>query len=154
MLAPASEGSHLFTLAEHLRPRFMPTSNETAVPKQPVTTPATAGKPTEQVTVQVVAEATEQVSPLVQLSASNGLLSSTPIPRARSTNSLAITGYKQRPYFKAHHLEPLLTGGVLRMTVPDKPRSSRQQYVLTEVGVKIKTMHGQAGEVTKQESAQ
>lgn len=153
LLAPASEGSHLFTLAEHLRPRFMPTNNETTVPKQPVTTPATAGKPTEQVTVQVAAEATEQVSTLVQLSAVQwAIVEHADTPRTLN-ELLAITGYKQRPHFKVHHLEPLLAGGVLRMTVPDKPTSSRQQYVLTETGVKIKAMHGQAEAATKQESA-
>ncbi len=153
LLAPAREGAHLFTLAEHLRPRFMQASTETATQKQVITTPAAAGEPTEQVTVQV-AVVTEQVSPLVQLSAVQwAIVEHADTPRTLH-ELLTITGYKQRPHFKAHHLEPLLAGGVLRMTVPDKPRSSKQQYVLTETGVKIKTMYGQAGTATKQESAQ
>ena len=58
---------------------------------------------------------------------------------------MQMAGYKQRPFFKATHLEPLLVAGLLRMTVPDKPRSSNQQYVLTEAGLKLKDLHGQAG---------
>lgn len=51
------------------------------------------------------------------------------------------SGYSQRPYFKARHIEPLLAGGILRMTVPDKPRSSKQRYVLTEMGLKLRVWH-------------
>lgn len=49
-------------------------------------------------------------------------------------------GYSQRPHFKATHLEPLIDGGIIRMTIPDKPRSSKQQYVLTEAGLKLKEL--------------
>ena len=38
----------------------------------------------------------------------------------------------------------VLTGGVLRQTIPDKPRSSRQRYVLTEAGIQLKLLHEQA----------
>jgi ATP-dependent DNA helicase RecG len=154
LLMPTSEGSHMFTLAEHLRPKSLSAHTETAAPKQAVTTQESAGEATEQVTVQVAAEATEQVTPLVHLSDVQWtIVEHADTPRTLN-ELLTITGYKQRPHFKAHHLEPLLTGGVLRMTVPDKPRSSRQQYVLTETGVKLKTMRGQAGAATKQEAEQ
>ena len=53
------------------------------------------------------------------------------------------TGHKQRAFFKRLHLEPLLAGGILRMTVPDKPTSPAQRYVLTETGVKLKQLHEQ-----------
>jgi ATP-dependent DNA helicase RecG len=154
LLAPASEGGQLFTLAEHLRPRFMPASVETLAKIQNVTSPSVTGEATEQVTVQVAARVTEQVPPLVQLSPVQWtIVDHADTPRTLQ-ELLDLTGYKHRPYFKAHHLEPLLAGGVLRMTVPDKPTSSRQQYVLTEAGVKLKTMHGQAGVATEQESDQ
>ena len=145
LLAPAAEGGHLYALADHLRQRFMPSSVSAAEQPQ-VATPASASTdPTEQVTVQVTPGVTEQVPELVQLSPVQWLIvEQTDTPRTLQ-ELLAGTGYKQRPYFKAHHLEPLLAGGVLRMTVPDKPTSSKQQYVLTEVGVKLKAMHMQAG---------
>lgn len=154
LLAPASEGGQLFTLAEHLRPRFMPASVETFARIQNVTSPSVTGEATEQVTVQVAAKVSEQVPPLVQLSPVQWtIVDHADTPRTLQ-ELLDLTGYKQRPHFKAHHLEPLLAGGVLRMTVPDKPTSSRQQYVLTESGVKIKAMHGQAGVATEQEPEQ
>lgn len=144
LLVQVSEGSHLFTLAEHLRARFLPRSVETVQEKQSATNQTIAGETTEQVTEQVETNPTEQVQPLDELSAVQWaivLCSDTP----RSLNELlTITGYKQRPFFKAHHLEPLLVGGVLRMTVPDKPRSSKQRYVLTDAGVKLKVLHEQA----------
>jgi ATP-dependent DNA helicase RecG len=143
LLAPASEGGSLFLLAEHLRVRFSSAGAAKTLQEQPLTTKDTSGNATEQVTVQVAADVTEQVPRLVQLSAVQWVIvehADTP----RTLNELlAISGYKQRPHFKAHHLEPLLAGGVLRMTVPDKPTSSRQQYVLTETGIKLKAMYGQ-----------
>lgn len=148
LLAPTVEGGHLYTLAEHLRQRFLPAGTDTSKQIQGVTPASATGETTEQVTEQVAVEVTEQVPPLVHLSAVQWII----VEHADTPRSLQelldATGYKQRPYFKAHHLEPLLSGGVLRMTVPDKPTSSRQQYVLTETGVKIKAMHVQAGVTT------
>ncbi len=49
-----------------------------------------------------------------------------------------------RGYFKKRHLDPLLAGGVLRMTHPDRPKHPNQAYVLTEAGVELKRrrLHG------------
>jgi ATP-dependent DNA helicase RecG len=97
---------------------------------------------------------TEQVQALVQLSSIQWLIvEHTDTPRTLS-ELLNISGYKQRPHFKAHHLEPLLAGGVIRMTVPDKPTSSKQQYVLTDTGVKLKTLRMQGKPATEQEPEQ
>ena len=151
LLAPTTEGSHLFTLAEHLRPKFMPSSAGNAV-QGPLVMPLTPiGEGTEQVAVQVAGEVTEQVQPLVHLSAIQWVVvEHADTPRTLS-ELLQITGFKQRPHFRARHIDPLLAGGVLRMTVPDKPRSSKQQYVLTDTGVKIKAMHVQAKVAIEQE---
>lgn len=56
---------------------------------------------------------------------------------------MAYMGFSHRPHFVTTHIEPLLTGGVLRQTLPDKPRSPRQRYVLTDAGVKLKLLHEQ-----------
>lgn len=37
--------------------------------------------------------------------------------------------YKSRKHFRTEILQPLLNGGMLRMTIPDKPNSSLQKYV-------------------------
>jgi len=64
LLVRVSEGGHLFTLAEHLCPRFLPGSVETTLQKQTVTMPVAAGETTE----QVDQNQTEQVRPLAELS--------------------------------------------------------------------------------------
>ncbi len=47
-------------------------------------------------------------------------------------------GLTHRTFFRRNHLEPLLQGGVLRMTHPEQPNHPDQAYVLTEDGVKLK----------------
>jgi len=151
LLAPMAEGAHLYTLAEHLRHRFMPSGAAIAPQDPSVAAPVALGTATEQVAVQVAIEVAEQVPTLVHLSAIQWLVvEHADTPRTLS-ELLSITGYKQRPYFKAQHLEPLLAGGVIRMTVPDKPTSSKQQYVLTDTGVKLKAMRMQSKPATEQE---
>jgi len=43
-------------------------------------------------------------------------------------------GLKDREYFRKKYLTVLLNSNLLEMTIPDKPRSSRQQYRLTALG--------------------
>ena len=43
-------------------------------------------------------------------------------------------GLRDREYFVNTFLNPLLDTGLLEMTIPDKPRSSKQRYRLTEKG--------------------
>jgi ATP-dependent DNA helicase RecG len=43
-------------------------------------------------------------------------------------------GLKHRDSFVDFYLKPALTSGLIEMTIPDKPRSSRQKYRLTEKG--------------------
>ena len=56
-------------------------------------------------------------------------------------------GLTHRTFFRRNHLEPLLAGGVIRMTHPDQPNHPDQAYVLTEAGVAIKArrVNGDAG---------
>lgn len=43
-------------------------------------------------------------------------------------------GMKDRMYFSNQCLTPALNAGFIKMTVPDKPRSSQQRYRLTAKG--------------------
>jgi ATP-dependent DNA helicase RecG len=43
-------------------------------------------------------------------------------------------GLRDREHFVNTYLNPLLEAGFLEMTIPDKPRSSKQKYRLTENG--------------------
>lgn len=51
---------------------------------------------------------------------------------------MAGAGMTHRTFFRQMHLQPLLDGGLVRMTNPDKPRAANQRYVLTEMGAAIK----------------
>jgi ATP-dependent DNA helicase RecG len=79
----------------------------------------------------------------VQLSATQWqIVTFSDLPRSIA-ELLNRVGLKQRAFFKRQHLEPLLAGGILQMTVPDKPTSPSQRYVLTDTGVKLKLLHEQ-----------
>jgi ATP-dependent DNA helicase RecG len=66
------------------------------------------------------------------------------IPRA-SANIMSELGLTHRAFFRRTHLDPLLRGGVLRMTHPDQPNHPGQAYVLTETGVELKVLRAAAG---------
>jgi len=50
------------------------------------------------------------------------------------TELMAIVGRTNRTKFRDHVLRPMLDADWLEMTIPDKPRSSKQKYRLTEKG--------------------
>jgi len=52
----------------------------------------------------------------------------------RLSDLLVATGRSNRTKFRDQVLRPLLEAGLVEMTVPDKPRSSKQRYRLTEKG--------------------
>lgn len=47
---------------------------------------------------------------------------------------MAVTGRSNRTKFRNQVLKPLLSSELIEMTVPDKPRSSKKKYRLTEKG--------------------
>ncbi|BES64551.1 Fic family protein [Gottschalkiaceae bacterium SANA] len=70
---------------------------------------------TEQVTVQV----TEQVSKLL------GVMGREPLSTIELMNLVEL---KHRPTFRDNYLLPAIELGYVEMTIPDKPRSSKQKY--------------------------
>ena len=54
-----------------------------------------------------------------------------PLPRAALQ---AASGLRNREHFVNEHLNPLVDAGLLELTIPDKPRSSKQRYRLTALG--------------------
>ena len=82
----------------------------------------------EQVTPQVTPQVTLQVTPQVEKTVRfvQGEMS-----RAELMESLDL---KDRMHFSQEYLFPALDAGVLEMTIPDKPTSSKQKYRLTEKG--------------------
>jgi len=53
------------------------------------------------------------------------------------TDLMAVIGRKNRTKFRDQVLRPLINNGLVEMTIPDKPRSSKQKYRLTTAGKKV-----------------
>ncbi len=51
---------------------------------------------------------------------------------------MAFVGRSNRSKFREQVLAPLLALGMVEMTIPDKPNSSKQRYRLTAVGRALK----------------
>ena len=75
-------------------------------------------------TAQVTAQVTEQVEGLV--SVLSGEMSGKELQDALSL--------QHREHFRLKYLLPALEAGLVEMTIPDKPRSSKQRYRLTDMG--------------------
>ncbi len=148
LLVAQGETGNLFGLAEHLRARFLPAAPGNAEiddKNQPSVTDAATDSAPAQATDQGTAQVATGQAGLVQLSAiQRQIIAFADVPRS-ITELTARTGHKQRAFFKRQHLEPLLAGGILQMTVPDKPTSPSQRYVLTDAGIQLKLLHEQQG---------
>ena len=47
---------------------------------------------------------------------------------------MAALGLKDEKHFRESYQQAAISQAVIKMTIPDKPRSSKQQYRLTEKG--------------------
>ncbi|MEE8585926.1 MAG: hypothetical protein V3T83_13850 [Acidobacteriota bacterium] len=47
------------------------------------------------------------------------------------------SGLADRKHFRMNYLEPLLTDGWLERSIPDKPRSPKQRYRITPIGLAV-----------------
>jgi ATP-dependent DNA helicase RecG len=143
LIEPIEAGGTHFGLPAHLRERYGVAPTSEASP-----TPAAGGatavdSTTEQATEQAGGKPTEHVRHLVRLTeGQRRVIEHADVPRTLA-DLMERTGYKQRPHFMAQLLKPLLEARLLRMTVPDKPRSPKQQYVLTEAGIKLRELRAQ-----------
>ena len=136
----------IFGIAEHLRERLSPTDQATG-----------RARPAHEDMSTAQADASRNDLSTAQAGASTSAPS---ISRAKLAAGLSATQEKvllfcdtprrlteimhelklaNRGYFKKRHLDPLLAGGVLRMSHPDQPKHPRQTYVLSEAGVALKS---------------
>ena len=79
-------------------------------------------------TPQVTGEVTDEVRRLLEVLGTNTMT------RSRSQTAL---GLKGQAHFRDRYLQPAIVAGLIEMTIPDKPRSSKQRYRLTEKGRKV-----------------
>lgn len=80
----------------------------------------------------------DQPQPLGQLNETqNKILFLCDLPHSLAVLMSEI-GVTHRTFFRRTHLEPMITGGLIRLTFPDQPNHPDQAYVLTEIGVELK----------------
>ena len=58
---------------------------------------------------------------------------------------MKVAGQANRTRFRKAILRPLLDAGLIEMTIPDKPRSSKQKYRLTAKGQAVEKGAGGKG---------
>ncbi len=98
----------------------------------------TPGLGSDQVGPDVPNLSSAQDAPLTELSATQRkIMALCDVPRSLA-DIVGELGVRHRGYFRRTHLNPLLRGGVLRMTHPDQPKHPDQAYVLTEAGTALK----------------
>ncbi len=105
---------------------FSTTGEESRTPE---VTPEVAGEVTDQVTGEVTGEVAGEVTGEVRRLLK--VLDLTPLSRVKAQSVL---GLKGQANFRDRYLEPALGSGLIEMTIPDKPRSSKQKYRLTDKG--------------------
>jgi len=82
---------------------------------------------TTEVTMEVATEVTTEVRKMLEACR-------TPLSWREIMDVL---GLSNREHVRKAYIKPALENGWLAMTIPDKPRSSKQRYVLTEKGKKL-----------------
>jgi hypothetical protein len=80
-------------------------------------------------------EVTQEVTPEVQLLS----VLAGDMTRKQLKETL---GLKDDEHFRKAYLIPALEAGLIEMTIPDKPRSSKQKYRLTAKGRQVMAQHG------------
>jgi len=93
-----------------------------------------AREETPQVTPQVTPGVTPQVGTKLALSRHQVDILHKCLEDSTLVDLMALIGRSDRTKFRNQVLNPLLDAGLIEMTIPDKPRSSKQQYRLTDRG--------------------
>lgn len=78
-------------------------------------------------------QVTEQVTEKVQI-----LISAMTGKDYSRAETMELVGIKHRPTFLYNYLQPAIELGLIELTIPDKPNSSKQKYRLTEKGRRLK----------------
>lgn len=74
---------------------------------------------------QVTEQVTEQVESVISVMGKKDY---------SRTEIMELVGVKHRPTFLYNYLQPAIEQGFIEMTIPQKPKSSKQKYRLTQKG--------------------
>jgi len=129
--APVFEDNGFFTAIFHPNPEVRAQADARQGPSTaqvPHKYPASATEVTTEVTMEVTTEVATEV--LRMLGVFRGDMSRQDLQR--------LLGLKNDEHFRKAYLLPAIKEGVIEMTLPDKPRSSKQRYRLTQKGRSIR----------------
>lgn len=121
-----------YGLASHLREALK------TKPEQAAAQETGASLVTDQAPDRGPSLVTDQARPLTGLTDTQRkvvLFCDSPKPIALIMRHLGVTN---RTFFRKMHLDPLISGGVIRMTIPDRSRHPKQAYVLSDAGFDLK----------------
>jgi ATP-dependent DNA helicase RecG len=143
-LLTALESGVRWGLAAHLQAIFT-NGDQTTSPANNLITAQVSPKEPNLGTAQVNALSpdlvTDQVGSLTALTEiQREIMSFCDVPQ-KLADIMEKTGKVNRRDFKARQIDPLLRAGILVMTNPEKPRASNQQYVITEIGARLKALY-------------
>ena len=96
-----------------------------------------ARKITPEVTEQVGEQVNEQVGTKLALSRHQVEILHNCLQEKSLLGIMSQVGRKDRTKFRTKFIKPLVESGLLEMTTPDKPRSSKQRYRTTDLGRKV-----------------
>lgn len=98
------------------------------------------GEVTGKVTGEVTPQATPHVAPHVtpQVAPQVGTLIKSVSGEMNRNELMEALELSDRMHFSNEYLRPAIEAGLIEMTIPDKPRSSKQQYRLTEIGRQVR----------------
>ena len=83
---------------------------------------------TTEVSTEVSTEATTEVEIKLSSEKLHNLLNYCSTPRTRAEMQL-FCEIKTEKYFREKILQPMLVAGMIKRTIPDKPKSSKQKYI-------------------------
>jgi ATP-dependent DNA helicase RecG len=133
LISPVDKSGNYFLIAEHLRPRLVSTdagADQASADAPNLVSDQPPGTPPRLVT--------DQAQMLTALSETQWkIVALCDVPQAMAV-LMERLGLTHRTFFRRTHLDPLVRGGVLRLTHPEQPNHPNQAYVLTVGGVEIK----------------
>ena len=138
---PEFEADRFVTVTFRPNPEVREVSGEGRVSPQvtPEVTPQVTGEVTPQVTGEVAPEVAGEVAPEVAPEVAGEVAPEVRLLRVLSGEMTRLDiqealGLKHKDHFRKSYLLPALQAGLIEMTIPDKPRSSKQRYRLTPAG--------------------
>jgi len=131
LITPVDAAGNYFLIAEHLRPRLGAgeTDQAPAEAQNLVTDQPSGTQP------RLVTDQPQNLTVLSETQWKIVALCDVPQAMAFLMERLGLT---HRTFFRRTHLDPLVRGGVLKLTHPEQPNHPNQAYVLTASGVEIK----------------